>query len=189
MPVRFVIKKPLSTSTPATVRTEAWRKPTGRLYGVKARICTSRIPLQQETDPLGPVRVGARGNSGDVWCASTVPRLFQYTILHSQLVCTAVFKFTGRVFLTRLWLLSESGILIASYCIYPLFLWRFLHGRLSPWNSFDCRVLLFPCPFSTRCHWSIFRNGSFLVFPIQFGCLYKLCSQHFSTLCRKHTIF
>ena len=98
-------------------------------------------------------------------------------------------EITGRGFLTRLWLLSDSGILIAFYYIYPLFLWRFLHRWLSPWNSFDWRCLSFPCPFSIRWHWNIFRNRSFLVFPIQFGCLYKLCSQHFSTLCRKDTVF
>lgn len=126
----------------------------------------------------------------NIYCyISTALILFQYAILWSQLVCIMVLKFTGRVFLTRLWLLSDSGILIAFYYIYPLCLWRFLHRWFSPWNSFDGRFFLSLCHFSTCCHWNIFRNRSFLVFPIQFGCLYKLCSQHFSTLCKKDTIF
>ena len=112
-----------------------------------------------------------------------------HTILQSRLVCIVVLRYIGSMFLTRLWLFSESWILIAFYYIYSLFLWRFLHGWLSRWNRGVWRGLSSPYPFSIRCHWNIFRTRSFLSFPIQFGYLHKLCSQHFSTLCRKDTVF
>lgn len=103
-------------------------------------------------------------------------------------IFTVLCTLTGRTFLTRLWLLPDSAILLSFDCISPLFVWRSLYSCFTPWNSFSWRSGLLSCPFTIRWHWNIFRNGSFLAFAIQLGCLYKLCCQHFCTLHRKDTV-
>lgn len=96
-----------------------------------------------------------------------------------------MFIVTGIGFLTRMKLLSGFGIPTTSCYIYLLFWGTLFHRWFRPGNNSTWRFLLFLCSFSICSYWSIFRDRNFTLFPIQSGFLYKLCSQHFCTLCRK----